>query len=136
MSSLRYVAPGAAVAIDDFGTGTPRCRTSRDCRATSSRSIGLRECDVARAQVDGVGAGHDPVLAHDLGLQAVAEGVENTEQEATLRALGCEAAQGFHYSRPSPWTNCWFGCSNARSAALQVALSNRLAGIRLTTLTA
>ena len=58
-------------------------------------------------------------LAHDLGLQAVAEGVENTEQEATLRALGCEAAQGFHYSRPVPWTNCWFGCSNARSAALQ-----------------
>jgi EAL domain-containing protein (putative c-di-GMP-specific phosphodiesterase class I) len=41
-------------------------------------------------------------LAHDLGLQAVAEGVENTEQEATLRALGCEAAQGFHYSRPVP----------------------------------
>ena len=38
----------------------------------------------------------------------MAEGVENTEQEATLRALGCEAAQGFHYSRPVPWTNCWF----------------------------
>jgi EAL domain-containing protein (putative c-di-GMP-specific phosphodiesterase class I) len=41
-------------------------------------------------------------LAHDLGLQAVAEGVENPEQEATLRALGCDRAQGFHYSRPVP----------------------------------
>ncbi|MEU7870970.1 EAL domain-containing protein [Dactylosporangium sp. NPDC049140] len=41
-------------------------------------------------------------LAGGLSLQTVAEGVETEEQAATLRALGCEYAQGFLFSRPVP----------------------------------
>ena len=39
-------------------------------------------------------------LAHNLNMQVVAEGVEKPEQVAMLRALGCEYAQGFHFSKP------------------------------------
>jgi EAL domain-containing protein (putative c-di-GMP-specific phosphodiesterase class I) len=41
-------------------------------------------------------------LGKTLGLQVVAEGVERPLQEQTLRALGCERAQGFLYSRSVP----------------------------------
>jgi diguanylate cyclase (GGDEF)-like protein len=39
-------------------------------------------------------------LAHSLGLSVVAEGIETEHQYRTLRDMGCEFAQGFHFSRP------------------------------------
>jgi EAL domain-containing protein (putative c-di-GMP-specific phosphodiesterase class I) len=41
-------------------------------------------------------------LAHSLGLRVVAEGVETADQRAALAALGCTAAQGYHFFRPMP----------------------------------
>jgi EAL domain-containing protein (putative c-di-GMP-specific phosphodiesterase class I) len=38
-------------------------------------------------------------LAHTLGLQAIAEGVETDAQLEVLRHLSCDAAQGFLFSR-------------------------------------
>jgi EAL domain-containing protein (putative c-di-GMP-specific phosphodiesterase class I) len=40
------------------------------------------------------------VLANALGFDTVAEGVENAEQLAVLRRLGCQYAQGYWFSRP------------------------------------
>jgi EAL domain-containing protein (putative c-di-GMP-specific phosphodiesterase class I) len=39
-------------------------------------------------------------LAHNLGLAALAEGIETEEQLTQLKALGCELGQGFLFSRP------------------------------------
>jgi EAL domain-containing protein (putative c-di-GMP-specific phosphodiesterase class I) len=39
-------------------------------------------------------------LAHSLGLSVVAEGIETEAQCLTLQEMGCEYAQGFHFSRP------------------------------------
>jgi len=39
-------------------------------------------------------------LGHDLGLQVVGEGVEVAEEAASLKALGCDYAQGYFFSRP------------------------------------
>jgi EAL domain-containing protein (putative c-di-GMP-specific phosphodiesterase class I) len=40
-------------------------------------------------------------LAHSLGLQVVAEGVETPEQLELLRALGCDRGQGHYFAPPS-----------------------------------
>jgi EAL domain-containing protein (putative c-di-GMP-specific phosphodiesterase class I) len=39
-------------------------------------------------------------LAGALGLDTVAEGIENEEQAVRLRALGCSLGQGYHLARP------------------------------------
>ena len=39
-------------------------------------------------------------LAGTLGLLTVAEGVETAQQSETVAALGCDIAQGYHFSRP------------------------------------
>ena len=41
-------------------------------------------------------------LAHNLGLKAVAEGVENQAAWDKLRELGCDSAQGYFMSKPLP----------------------------------
>jgi len=41
-------------------------------------------------------------LAHDLGLQVTAEGVETAAQHDIVDALGCDLVQGYLYARPMP----------------------------------
>jgi diguanylate cyclase (GGDEF)-like protein len=40
------------------------------------------------------------IMAHKLGLKAIAPGVENIEQRDWLKAMGCDMAQGYFFSRP------------------------------------
>jgi EAL domain-containing protein (putative c-di-GMP-specific phosphodiesterase class I) len=61
--------------------------------------------------IDGL-LGEDPVnnaivrlivdLAHTLGLEVTAEGVENDRQVASSTAMRCDLAQGFYFSKPLP----------------------------------
>jgi EAL domain-containing protein (putative c-di-GMP-specific phosphodiesterase class I) len=41
-------------------------------------------------------------LAHELGLQVTAEGVETGDQAAQLRGCGCDSAQGWLYAKAAP----------------------------------
>ncbi|HEC19342.1 MAG TPA: EAL domain-containing protein, partial [Gammaproteobacteria bacterium] len=41
-------------------------------------------------------------LAHDLGLEVVAEGVEDQHSQDELSRMGCEYIQGYHIARPMP----------------------------------
>ncbi|RMH18525.1 MAG: EAL domain-containing protein, partial [Gemmatimonadetes bacterium] len=52
-----------------------------------------RDAGLVRAIID---------LAHDLGMQVVAEGVETKAQAELLTELGCEHAQGFLWAHPVP----------------------------------
>jgi EAL domain-containing protein (putative c-di-GMP-specific phosphodiesterase class I) len=91
---------GVAVSIDDFGSGFGALARLADLPVDIVKIDG-RFLDVDSAMsrrllhlmIQG---------AHAVGLVAVAQGVEQDRQLATLRALDCESVQGFHISRPMP----------------------------------
>ncbi|HYM22266.1 MAG TPA: EAL domain-containing protein, partial [Vicinamibacterales bacterium] len=96
----RLSALGVAWSIDDFGTGYSslshlhqlQVDTVKIDRSFVNRmSIDKDGWEMVRAIV---------TLAHNLNMDVVAEGVENLAQIASLRALGCEYAQGFYLSKP------------------------------------
>lgn len=86
--------------IDDFGTGASPLRLLHRFPGDAIK--------VSRALVAGIGldAGAFEIvravvgLAHNLGLEVIADGVEKREQLDYLKVLGCEFAQGFHISAP------------------------------------
>ena len=86
--------------IDDFGTGASPLRLLHRFPGDAIK--------VSRALVAGIGhdAGAFEIvravvgLAHNLGLEVIADGVEQREQLDYLKVLGCEFAQGFFISAP------------------------------------
>ncbi|WP_249522914.1 putative bifunctional diguanylate cyclase/phosphodiesterase [Modestobacter marinus] len=98
LATLR--ALGAAVAIDDFGTGY-----------TSIGQLGHMPVDTLKIDRSFIGSsepGHGDLVAlmiraaHTFGLTVVAEGVEEPEQLARLRADACDQAQGWLFHRALP----------------------------------
>ena len=91
---------GMRVAIDDFGTGYSSLR--RLAR------LPIDTLKIDRSFVSGMGGRDDNAqivgvivtLAHNLGLEVIAEGVETPEQLAMLRDLRCGQVQGYLFSRP------------------------------------
>ena len=45
-------------------------------------------------------------MAHSLGIKVVAEGVEMPEQQEFLKQHGCDAMQGYYFSKPLPARDC------------------------------
>ncbi len=96
----RLKALGIQLAMDDFGTGYSSLsylhRLPLDIlKIDRSFVAGLDRDEYSQRLVQTV-----IHMARNLGLEAVAEGVESRTHAATLRALGCTRAQGYHYSPP------------------------------------
>ncbi|MFP5474792.1 MAG: EAL domain-containing protein, partial [Gammaproteobacteria bacterium] len=68
-------------------------------------------------------------LAHNLGLEVVAEGVEGPEALAQLARMGCEKAQGFHIARPMAWEafGGWIAAWTAEQAVARASALDRAA---------
>jgi EAL domain-containing protein (putative c-di-GMP-specific phosphodiesterase class I) len=97
-------ALGVQIAIDDVGTGAssptylsrvPASLLKIDGRFTRSIRDPERS-HLATAIIE---------LAHELGLQAIAEGIEDEEDAAVLKGLGCDFAQGYAIGRAMGPTN-------------------------------
>jgi diguanylate cyclase (GGDEF)-like protein len=91
---------GVRLAVDDFGTGYSSlaylCRLPVDqLKIDRSFIPTIRTSAASLAVVRTI-----IELAHTLGLEAVAEGIEDGAQLETLRGLGCDLGQGYHFARP------------------------------------
>jgi EAL domain-containing protein (putative c-di-GMP-specific phosphodiesterase class I) len=93
---------GVGIAIDDFGTGYASLEQLR--RFRTARQLKIDRTFVADLALgtrrDRAIVSASLVLAQDLGLVSVAEGVESGAQADLLASLGCDLAQGFWFSPP------------------------------------
>jgi diguanylate cyclase (GGDEF)-like protein/PAS domain S-box-containing protein len=93
---------GVRLAIDDFGTGYSSLdylrsfRVSRlkiDRRFIIDVTVNADDAAIVRATIG---------LAHELGIEVIAEGVETAGQRDFLISAGCKLAQGYYFGRPMP----------------------------------
>jgi diguanylate cyclase (GGDEF)-like protein/PAS domain S-box-containing protein len=90
------------LSIDDFGTGYSSLAYLKKLPVQELKIDQSFVSGLARNDNDSVIVRSTIDLAHNLGLRAVAEGVESQEVLDVLTNLGCDAAQGFHIGRPMP----------------------------------
>lgn len=93
---------GVTLSLDDFGTGYSSLGYLQE--------MPFRQLKIDRSFIRG--AQDDPnrakllagmvALARGLDLQVIAEGVETEEELDLVRALGCDAVQGFYFAKPVP----------------------------------
>ena len=94
-------ALGVSIAIDDFGVGYASLRQLRT-------RIPVDTLKIDRSFIAGMTMDHGDAtivesvvrLAHALGLQVVAEGIETPEQAAILEEWNCQSGQGFLFAKP------------------------------------
>ena len=93
---------GISLSIDDFGTGYSSLAYLQrlPVYAVKVDQSFIRDMGVDVSSRAIVGATID--LAHRLGLKVIAEGVETQAAYDELRAMGCDAAQGYLVARPLP----------------------------------
>ena len=99
-------AQGIRFSIDDFGTGYsslgylkrfPFSQLKIDRSFVTDIITDPDSASLARSMIS---------IGHNLGIQVIAEGVENAEQLGFLRAAGCDELQGYFYSPPLPPQAC------------------------------
>jgi len=102
-----------AVAIDDFGTGHSSLAYIKTLPFSTLKIDRAFVMDLEESDVDRQLARTITQLAHSVGCDVVAEGIETWAQAQYLRRIGCETAQGYYYSRPLPaddfidWCDHW-----------------------------
>lgn len=94
-------ALGVRVSLDDFGTGHSSLSMLTRLPLNSVKIDQSFVQDIRQAEGAQV-VSAIVTLAHRLGLDCMAEGVETEAQEAYLREIGCDAYQGYLLSRPLP----------------------------------
>jgi EAL domain-containing protein (putative c-di-GMP-specific phosphodiesterase class I) len=88
------------IAIDDFGTGYSSFITLRNPTADRLKIDCTFTSEIQRRREDLLIVKNVIELAHGLGLEVVAEGVETQEQWRILSDLGCDIAQGYAIAMP------------------------------------
>jgi EAL domain-containing protein (putative c-di-GMP-specific phosphodiesterase class I) len=93
---------GIKVEIDDYGTGYSSLAYIKSLPISALKIDRSFVLDLLKDETNQVIVSSTIKMAHTLGLQTVAEGVED---EATLMMLlkyGCDMIQGYYYAKPIP----------------------------------
>jgi predicted signal transduction protein with EAL and GGDEF domain len=98
----RFRAAGLAISIDDYGSGLSSMAYLKNIPADELKIDKAFVLNMATDPVDAVLVRAAVSLAHSLGLQVVAEGVEQQAALDLLREMGCDLAQGYLIARPMP----------------------------------
>jgi EAL domain-containing protein (putative c-di-GMP-specific phosphodiesterase class I)/GGDEF domain-containing protein len=98
----QWAEAGVSIAIDDYGTGYSTLSYIKALSATELKLDRAFITDLTTSRTDAVMAQSTIDLAHKLGIEVTAEGVENAETHNLLVTLGCDWAQGFWLSKPLP----------------------------------
>jgi EAL domain-containing protein (putative c-di-GMP-specific phosphodiesterase class I) len=93
---------GVRVDLDDFGTGYSSLLHLRDLPVTGIKIDRSFVSGITGAPGDSALVAGMVALARNVGLSTIAEGVESAEEARVLRRHGCDAAQGYLWSRPVP----------------------------------
>ena len=121
---------GITVAIDDFGTGYSSLSYLRRFPIDKLKIDRSFVHDLVTSRTDESIVRAITALAHSVGLQVVAEGVETEEQLRCVRELGCDQWQGYYCCEPQ--TATYFGRMLAeQSSATRTGLVAALARVSL-----
>ena len=98
----KFRSHGYAVMLDDFGAGYSSLNTLKDfgldwIKIDMSFMEGIEESQAGKTIVTSV-----VELAKRLGIHTLCEGVETEAQYGFLKEIGCEACQGYYFSKPLP----------------------------------
>lgn len=93
---------GITIAIDDFGTGQASFSYLKRFPVDTVKIDRSFVRDLSEKAADKSIVMAILLIARELGLRTVAEGVETEQQRDTLRSMGCDSMQGYLISRPVP----------------------------------
>ncbi len=93
---------GVNLSIDDFGTGYSSLAYLKKLPVKEIKIDKSFVTDMLTNDSDATIVNATIQLGHNLGLQVVAEGVENHQTFNALKAMGCDLQQGFFISKPLP----------------------------------
>jgi diguanylate cyclase (GGDEF)-like protein len=93
---------GVHVAIDDYGTGFSSLSYMKELPVDTLKIDRCFITDICTEYTDQAIVHSTIVLARNLKMKVLAEGVETIEQLAMLQAYGCEEIQGYLFSKPMP----------------------------------
>ncbi|NYD89023.1 putative bifunctional diguanylate cyclase/phosphodiesterase [Sphingomonas melonis] len=93
---------GVGIAFDDFGTGYASLSMLKRYPLSRIKIDRSFIQDICHDHADATIVTTLASLAHGLGLEVIAEGVETEEQRAMILACGCNVVQGYLYGKPVP----------------------------------
>jgi predicted signal transduction protein with EAL and GGDEF domain len=91
---------GVGLSVDDFGTGYSSLANLKRLPIDELKIDQSFVSPMLRDESDLIIVRSTINLGHDLGLKVIAEGVEDAPTLERLALIGCDLAQGYHFSRP------------------------------------